>query len=285
MKGSAPTYHYQPTIGFDYSAAVKVILPVFVGGVVEVTILLAICIIAILYASVGHGGASGYLAVLSLTVYASQDSIWLKQHAWSLNLIVAGIAFIAYRKAGFFSWRLTLPFVVASIPAAMIGGYLKIDNGVYDTLLSLTLIFAAWRLLTIKDNGSNEVFIDPPELHISAIVGAIIGFLSGIVGVGGGIFLSPIILLFRWGDAKTTAGVAAAFIWVNSAAGLIGNSLSGQMVLDVDVLLPFGIVVIIGGIIGSKFGAEVFSQKTVRILLVSVLLLAAVKRVSELFGF
>jgi len=258
-------------------------LPVFVGRVVEVTILLAIFIIAVLYASVGHGGASGYLAVLSLTVYASQDSVWLKQHAWSLNLIVAGIAFLAYRRAGFFSWRLTFPFIVASIPAAMIGGYLKVDHEIYDTLLSLTLIFAAWRLLTLKDNSSQGTFVNPPPPHISAVLGIIIGFISGIVGVGGGIFLSPIILLFRWGDAKTTAGVAAAFIWVNSASGLIGNSISGQMVLDWDVLLPFGIVVVVGGIIGSKFGAEVFSQKTVRILLVSVLLLAAVKRISELF--
>ncbi len=249
----------------------------------EVTILLAIFIIAVLYASVGHGGASGYLAVLSLTVYASQDSVWLKQHAWSLNLIVAGIAFLAYRRAGFFSWRLTFPFIVASIPAAMIGGYLKVDHEIYDTLLSLTLIFAAWRLLTLKDNSSQGTFVNPPPPHISAVLGIIIGFISGIVGVGGGIFLSPIILLFRWGDAKTTAGVAAAFIWVNSASGLIGNSISGQMVLDWDVLLPFGIVVVVGGIIGSKFGAEVFSQKTVRILLVSVLLLAAVKRISELF--
>ena len=251
----------------------------------EVIILLAIGIIAILYASVGHGGASGYLAVLSLTAYASQDSAWLKQHAWSLNLIVAGIAFFAYKRAGFFSWKLTVPFVVASIPAAIMGGYLKIDHGVYDTLLSITLIFAAWRLLTIKNSYSEEVFVKPPAGYISAIVGGVIGFLSGVIGVGGGIFLSPIILLFRWGDAKTAAGVAAAFIWVNSASGLVGNSISGQLVLEQDVLLPFAIVVIIGGIIGSKIGADMVSQKTVQRLLGAVLLLAALKRILELFGF
>lgn len=251
----------------------------------EVTILLAICIIAILYASVGHGGASGYLAVLSLTAYASQDSAWLKQHAWSLNLIVAGIAFFAYKRSGFFSWKLTLPFVVASIPAAMVGGYLKIDHDIYDTLLSITLIFAAWRLLTMKTSSSEEVFVNPPTVFVSAIVGSVIGFLSGVIGVGGGIFLSPIILLFGWGDAKTTAGVAAAFIWVNSASGLIGNSISGQLVLDGAVLLPFAIAVVIGGIIGSKVGADMVSQKTVRSLLGSVLLLAALRRILELFGF
>ena len=252
--------------------------------VLDIIILLAICVVAMLYASVGHGGASGYLAVLSLTAYASNDSIWLKQHAWSLNLIVAGIAFLAYKKSGYFSWKLTLPFVIASIPAAMIGGYLKIDHAVYDTLLSVTLVFAAWRLLTIKNKESKEVFIDPPDFYISLIVGFVIGLLSGIIGVGGGIFLSPIILLFRWGDAKTTAGVAAAFIWVNSASGLIGNSISGQLVLDGAVLLPFAIAVMVGGMIGSRFGANVFSQKTVRRSLVCVLLMAAVKRIFELFS-
>lgn len=247
-------------------------------------LLVALCLVAFLYASVGHGGASGYLAILSLTVYSSQDSAWLKQHAWSLNLLVAGLAFIAYRRSGFFSWKLTLPFVITSIPAAMIGGYLKVDHGVYDTLLSITLVFAAWRLMTIKNKDSEKIFVQPPPRHISALIGLIIGLLSGVVGVGGGIFLSPIILLFGWGDAKTTAGVAAAFVWLNSAAGLAGNAISGQLVLDGGVLLPFAVAVSVGGFFGSKIGSDVLSQQTVRRLLVSVLLLAALKRVFELFG-
>ncbi len=254
------------------------------GTLLDIGILFSICVVAMLYASVGHGGASGYLAVLSLTAYASNDSMWLKQHAWSLNLIVAGIAFIAYKKSGFFSWKLTLPFIIASIPAALIGGYLKIDHGVYDTLLSITLIFAAWRLLTIKDKNSDGIFIEPPSYYVSATVGFVIGLLSGIIGVGGGIFLSPIILLFGWSDAKTTAGVAAAFIWVNSASGLIGNSISGQLMLESEVLVPFAIAVVIGAIIGSKFGSDIFSQQTVRKSLVCVLLLAAAKRLLDLIG-
>ena len=254
------------------------------GTLLDIGILFSICVVAMLYASVGHGGASGYLAVLSLTAYASNDSMWLKQHAWSLNLIVAGIAFIAYKKSGFFSWKLTLPFIIASIPAALIGGYLKIDHGVYDTLLSITLIFAAWRLLTIKDKNSDGIFIEPPSYYVSATVGFVIGLLSGIIGVGGGIFLSPIILLFGWSDAKTTAGVVAAFIWVNSASGLIGNSISGQLMLESEVLVPFAIAVVIGAIIGSKFGSDIFSQQTVRKSLVCVLLLAAAKRLLDLIG-
>ncbi|RZD41139.1 MAG: hypothetical protein CXT70_05020 [Methanobacteriota archaeon] len=244
--------------------------------------MLPLCLVAFLYASVGHGGASGYLAILSLTAYSSQDSAWLKQHAWSLNLLVAGLAFIAYRRSGYFSWKLTLPFIITSIPAAMMGGYLKVDHGIYDVLLSITLIFAAWRLLAIKGKDSEALLVAPPPYHIAAVIGLGIGLLSGVVGVGGGIFLSPIILLFGWGDAKTTAGVAAAFVWLNSAAGLVGNAISGQLVLEAGVLLPFAIAVSIGGFFGSKMGAEGLSQQTVRRLLVAVLLLAALKRVVEL---
>ena len=250
----------------------------------ELLLLVALSLIAAMYASVGHGGASGYLAVLSLTVYASNDPAWLKQHAWSLNLLVAGMAFFAYKKGGFFDSKLAIPFIIASIPAALIGGYMRINDDIYDTLLSITLVFAAWKLYTTKSRESEDLFSNPPSVHIALIVGAIIGLLSGIIGVGGGIFLSPIILLFGWSDPKTTAGIAAVFIWVNSASGLIGSSISGQNVLEFDVLIPFAIAVLIGGYLGSKFGSEKFSQKTVRNTLVSVMLIAAIRQILELFG-
>ena len=250
----------------------------------ELLLLVALSLIAAMYASVGHGGASGYLAVLSLTVYASNDPTWLKQHAWSLNLLVAGMAFFAYKKSGFFDSKLAIPFILASIPAALIGGYLRVNDDIYDTLLSITLVFAAWKLYTTKSRDSEDLFSNPPSVHIALFVGAIIGLLSGIIGVGGGIFLSPIILLFGWSDPKTTAGIAAVFIWVNSASGLIGSSISGQNVLEFDVLIPFAIAVLIGGYLGSKFGSEKFSQKTVRNTLVSVMLIAAIRQILELFG-
>ena len=251
----------------------------------ELILLIALSLIAAMYASVGHGGASGYLAVLSLTVYASNDPAWLKQHAWSLNLLVAGIAFFAYWKNDFFESKLAFPFIIASIPAALIGGYLRVNDDVYDTLLSITLVFAAWKLYTTKSGESEELFSSPPKVHIALIVGAAIGLLSGIIGVGGGIFLSPLILIFGWGDPKTTAGVAALFIWVNSAAGLIGSSISGQLVIDFGVLAPFAIAVLIGGYLGSRFGSEKFSQNTVRMTLVSVMLIAAIRQILELVGF
>ena len=109
----------------------------------ELILLIALSLVAAMYASVGHGGASGYLAVLSLTVYASNDSVWLKQHAWSLNLLVAGMAFFAYWKNDFFESKLAFPFIIASIPAALIGGYLRVNDDIYDTLLSITLLISS----------------------------------------------------------------------------------------------------------------------------------------------
>lgn len=254
------------------------------GVFAEIVLLFALSIIAAMYSSVGHGGASGYLAVLSLTAYAANDPVWLKQHAWSLNLLVAGIAFFAYKKSGFFDVKLALPFILASIPAAFIGGYLRVDNTVYDILLSLTLVFAAWKLYSTKDSHSSVEVNRPLPVQIAVGVGFMIGILSGIIGVGGGIFLSPIILLFGWSDPKTTAGISAVFIWVNSFSGLIGSTVSGQLALDVSTLVPFSIAVLIGGYIGSKFGSERFSQNSIRSMLVAVMLIAGIRQILDLSG-
>ena len=249
----------------------------------DIMLLFGLSLIAAMYASVGHGGASGYLAILSLTAYAANDPSWLKQHAWSLNLLVAGMAFYAYNKSGFFDKKFAVPFVITSIPAALLGGYLRVDDVIYDTLLSLTLVFAAWKLYTSKSMISDGNISNPP-LGLALLIGGVVGFFSGIIGVGGGIFLSPIILLFGWGDPKTTAGVAAIFIWVNSLSGLIGSAVSGQFALDFSILLPFAIAVLIGGYFGSKFGSEKFSQTTIRNLLISVMLIAAIRQILDLLG-
>ena len=240
---------------------------------------LGLFLISILYSSVGHGGASGYLAILSLSTFASMNSSWLKQHAWCLNLIVAGIAFYHYYKAGFYNKKLTIPFIVGSIPFAIIGGALKINGDLYDYLLSITLIWAAYRLYQTKVVEDNRKITDL-SLKITLPIGGGVGFLSGIIGVGGGIFLSPIILLKRWADPKTVAATSALFIWVNSAAGLFGAGISNQLQIDFNILFPFIIVVLIGGIIGSKFGA-VAKQSVVRTLLILVLIIAACKRIIE----
>jgi len=248
---------------------------VFVG------VCLSLMIVASLYSSVGHGGASGYLAVLSLTTYGAMESAWLKQHAWCLNLIVAAIAFYHFQRAGHHVSKLTVPFIVASIPMAMIGGYLTVDGAVYDLLLSICLLAAAWRLFTVK--AANVVVESEPGWNIAAPVGGSIGFASGIVGVGGGIFLSPILLLRKWSTPKGAAATSALFIWVNSLAGLGGATLSGQLVLEFGVLFPFVGAVLIGGFIGSRYGAEIAPQQMVRKLLVIVLIVAATRRFVELF--
>jgi uncharacterized membrane protein YfcA len=131
----------------------------FIEG--EFLILFLLFMIALLYSSVGHGGASGYLAILSLTIYAEYDSGWLKQHAWALNLVVAAVAFYHYKKAGFFNLKLTLPFILASIPFAILGGYMKVDGFFYDTLLSITLVWAAYKLLQVKEGYSTTEFQVP----------------------------------------------------------------------------------------------------------------------------
>tara|TARA_X000001036_G_scaffold295808_1_gene274969 strand:- start:6945 stop:7700 length:756 start_codon:yes stop_codon:yes gene_type:complete len=244
-------------------------------------IVVALFCVAALYASVGHGGASGYLAVLSLTSYGVMESAWLKQHAWCLNLVVAAIAFWHFQRAGHHIPKLTIPFIAASIPFAMLGGYLLVDGAIYDLLLSICLVAAAWRLFSVQTVENQGLGV--PELKIAAPVGGSIGFVSGIIGVGGGIFLSPILLLKGWATPKGAAATSALFIWVNSLAGLGGAALSEQLVLDFEVLLPFAGAVLVGGFMGSRYGAEIAPQHVVRRLLVVVLLMAAAKRILELF--
>lgn len=237
--------------------------------------------ISILYSSVGHGGASGYLAILSLSVYGNMESVWLKQYAWCLNLIVAAIAFYHYSKGGYFNKKLSLPFIIGSVPFAILGGFLKIDGMIYDSLLSITLILAAYKLYQTKKELEIEYLI--PDLKISVSIGAGIGFFSGIIGVGGGIFLSPIILLKKWADPKTVAATSALFIWVNSMAGLFGTKISNQLDIELNILLPFVVSVLIGGFIGSKFGSK-SNDNVIKILLIFVLLIASIKRLFEMFS-
>ena len=248
---------------------------------VLVAVCLALMVVAVLYSSVGHGGASGYLAVLSLTTYGAMESAWLKQHAWCLNLVVAAIAFYHFHRAGYHVPKLTVPFIVASIPMAMVGGYLAVDGAIYDLLLSICLLAAAWRLFT---TSVSDVVVDSePSWGMAAPVGGTIGFASGIIGVGGGIFLSPVLLLKKWATPKGAAATSALFIWVNSLAGLGGATLSGQLVLEWSVLFPFVAAVLVGGFIGSRYGAEIAPHQMVRKLLVVVLVVAAARRVLELF--
>ena len=229
-------------------------------------------LVALIYSSVGHGGASGYLAILSF--FAIPHEV-MAASALCLNVLVAGLSFFIYWNARHFSWKLTWPFVLASVPFAFLGGLIKISPSLYALLLGGALLFAGFRLLfNIDNNGSS---IDAcPSLRISATIGGLIGLLSGVVGVGGGIFLSPVLILFRWADPKKTAATSAFFILVNSIAGLIGRYFRGNIHLTPEWSFMV-LAVFLGGILGSRLGAHHFSSPWLRRILAFVLFLAVFK--------
>ena len=232
--------------------------------------LIILSIVAFLYASVGHGGASGYLALMALFSFAPET---MKPTALLLNLFVAGIAFYHYNKAGYFNKKLFLAFAITSIPLAFLGGMIEIDASIYKRILGVLLIFAILKMLNVfgKENG----VIKDVKLWQGLIVGGIIGFFSGLIGIGGGIILTPIILLLHWGKMKEAAAVSALFIWVNSASGLIGQFTSGVSISSQSFVLVA--VAMIGGFIGSYYGSKKFNNKLLRYMLAFVLIIASVK--------
>ncbi|HVF47279.1 MAG TPA: sulfite exporter TauE/SafE family protein [Pyrinomonadaceae bacterium] len=229
----------------------------------------AIFIVAVLYSSVGHGGASGYLAVMAFFAVAPGVT---RPTALLLNLFVASIGTVQFYRAGHFSWRIFLLFATASIPMAFVGGVIQLPTNVYKIVLGLVLLAAAARL-AIRLKSDDQVKEAP--ILACLLIGAMIGLLSGLVGVGGGIFLTPILLLMRWAETRVAAGVSVLFILVNSAAGLAGNY--GQVsVLPSDVWFWIAAAVV-GGFIGSTLGSKRFDSITLRRLLAVVLLFAGLK--------
>jgi len=228
--------------------------------------------VAILYSSVGHGGASGYLAVLS---FFPVLPVLMSSTALLLNVLVSTTAFIAFYRAGYSSSGLVWPFLVTSIPAAFVGGTVHVPPKAYFLMLAGVLLFAAIRLIVQIPARQDESAVQPPKLFATLPIGAGIGALSGIVGVGGGIFLSPLILLKDWAGPKRTAAVSALFILVNSIAGLAGRLFSDTFA--VKEVVPFLLAAFLGGIVGSRLGAKRFSSLTLRRLLGVVLIVASVK--------
>ena len=232
--------------------------------------LLILPVVSFLYASIGHGGASGYLALMAIFSVTPE---LMKPTALLLNLFVAAIAFYYYYKEGYFNKKLFISFAVASIPMSIIGGYIEVDTTIYKKILAVLLLFAILKMLNIF--GKESAIIRDIKLWQGIVVGGIIGFFSGLIGIGGGIILSPIILLFHWGKMKEAAAVSALFIWVNSAGGLIGQLSSGVNLN----MQSFGLVAIalIGGVFGAYYGSKKLNNKNLRYLLATVMAIACFK--------
>jgi uncharacterized membrane protein YfcA len=234
------------------------------------TLLLAFAflIAATLYASVGHAGASGYLAAMA---FVGVSTPMMRPTALVLNLLVASIAAIRFARAGFFSWSLLWPFALGSIPLAYIGGGITLPGHWYRTLVGLVLWFAAVRLwLNLSLSSPHR-----PSRLVAILCGAVIGLLAGLTGTGGGIFLSPLLLFMGWAETRETGGVSATFILVNSLAGLAGNPASLQ---HLPLQLPIWAgAAVAGGLIGAELGSRRIGTPMFRRLLGVVLLVAGAK--------
>ena len=227
-------------------------------------------LVAFLYASVGHGGASGYLALMALFGTAPEV---MKPTALLLNLFVSLTSFIQFYRGKHFNWKLFLPFAVASVPMAYVGGLITIDAGVYKKILGLLLIIPIVRFLFFSNIKVEE--IRKSNILLSLVLGAAIGFLSGLIGIGGGIILSPILLLLKWADMKQTAAISALFIFVNSLSGLAGQ-LSKGISFNPD-MYTYVAIAFIGGLCGAYLGSIKFNQNILKYMLAVVLILAAYK--------
>lgn len=233
-------------------------------------IVICLVTIAFLYATVGHGGASGYIAVLALLGY---NQVFIRQDALILNLLVSGIAFWNFFRKGHFDFKAFLPLALCSIPAAFLGGMAELDTDWYKRILGALLLIPA--VLFLLDKQPAEEKLRKMPLPVSLLIGAMLGFISGISGIGGGVFLSPILILGRWGGQKTTAAISAPFIFVNSAAGLMGT-LNHTTVFDENVWF-FGAAAVAGGFAGAALGAGRLSPFVLKKVLAAVLVLASAK--------
>jgi hypothetical protein len=231
---------------------------------------LAVLAVAMLYSSVGHAGASGYIAVMSLFGLAPEV---IKPTALVLNILVATITTWQFVRAGRFTWSLFWPFALLAVPMAFLGGYLNLPVHAFKVLVGVVLLFSAARLALRPPRDEEECL--PPGKPAALGVGAGLGLLAGLTGTGGGIFLTPLLIFMRWARATTAAGVSAPFILLNSAAGLAGN-VSATRFLPA-FIVPLALAVIAGGFAGSRLGSRRLPHTAIKRLLAVVLAIAGTK--------
>ena len=231
---------------------------------------------AFVYASVGHGGASAYLAAMALAGVAPQE---MRPIALVLNVVVSAVATFKFYRAGHFRWRLFWPFAAVSIPAAYLGGAITLPGHAYKTIVGVVLVYAAWQLWRSARAGEEMREVRQPPLALAMVIGGVLGLLSGLTGVGGGIFLSPLLLILGWAGTKQTSAVAAPFILVNSVAGLAGAFMAKSTQLPMHVWVLAG-AVLVGGWLGAEYGSRRFTNPLIRRMLAVVLAVAGAKMIT-----
>jgi len=238
----------------------------------SVWFLMVIGVAAVLYSSVGHGGASGYLAAMAL--FGLEPSI-MKPAALMMNIFVTVLVLSRACRTCHFNWRLFLPVICASMPMAFVGGAYTIDSSIYKVVVGLLLLLAVWRMFwQAKDN---DVTIEHPNLWITLPVGGVLGFVSGLTGIGGGIFLSPLLLLLHWTDIKGSVSIAAAFILLNSVSGLLGYVSTGS---EFPAGMPLLVAVaVIGALIGTRMSTYHLATQGLYRILGVVLIVAGFKMI------
>jgi hypothetical protein len=238
---------------------------------IESLLLLAagVFVIALLYSSVGHAGASGYIAVMSLLSLAPAE---IKPIALALNILVASIGSVQFWRAGHFSWGLFWPFAILSVPFAFLGGYLNLPTPVFKVTVGLVLLVSAAQFF-LHPPAEGEP--RPPTRPLAVGVGAGLGLLSGLTGTGGGIFLTPLVIFLRWARTRTAAAISALFILLNSIAGLLGNLSATRSFPRFGVSLL--VAAAIGGLIGSYLGSRRLAPAVIKRLLAVVLVIAGLK--------
>ena len=230
---------------------------------------------AFLYASVGHGGASAYIAAMAIAGVAPAE---MRPIALQLNVLVSALATLKFYRAGHFRWPLFWPFAAVSVPAAYLGGAITLPGSAYKVLVGVVLLYAGWQLWWSARAGQELRPARPLPVPVAMAIGAVLGILSGLTGVGGGIFLSPILLLFGWAGTKQTSAVAAPFILVNSLAALAAGFVRNPT-LPPDYAWWLMAAVLFGGWAGAEYGSRRFASPVIRQLLAVVLGIAGGKMV------
>jgi uncharacterized membrane protein YfcA len=232
-------------------------------------------LVAVLYSSVGHAGASGYLAAMALLGFAPEQ---MRPTALALNILVGGIGLFRYNKAGLVPWIKVLPFVLASIPCAYLSAQWKIPKETYSLLLAGLLLVAgigSWRSGSIIERIGESIESKPIPILTALMIGAAIGCLSGLTGTGGAIFLTPLLLYFSWAHTREASGLSVAFVWLNSLAAIMGLMRSNQTLPEA---LPYWLIAVaLGALLGTQLGIQHWPTHRLRKGLAIVLFIAAGK--------